>query len=131
MSEQDLPNKEASLFKNVVKFYEEKQYKKGLKEAEKILRQAKFKDHGETLAMKGLILNCMDRKEEAYTFTKRGLMMNMRSHVCWHVYGLLHRSDRDYDQAIRMRAAPPFCLAPPPQTPTQPPNPLLSRPPSG
>jgi peptide alpha-N-acetyltransferase len=97
----ELPSKEASCFKNVVKFYEDKQYKKGLKEADKILRQVKFKEHGETLAMKGLILNCMDRKEEAYDFAKRGLRGNMRSHVCWHVYGLIHRSDRDYDQAIR------------------------------
>jgi peptide alpha-N-acetyltransferase len=24
-----------------------------------------------------------------------------RSHVCWHVYGLLHRSDRDYNEAIK------------------------------
>ena len=25
----------------------------------------------------------------------------MRSHVCWHVYGLLYRSDRNYEQAIK------------------------------
>ena len=24
-----------------------------------------------------------------------------RSHVCWHVYGLLHRSDHDYNEAIK------------------------------
>ena len=24
-----------------------------------------------------------------------------RSHVCWHVYGLLHRSDRNYNEAIK------------------------------
>jgi N-alpha-acetyltransferase 15/16, NatA auxiliary subunit len=25
----------------------------------------------------------------------------IRSHVCWHVYGLLHRSDHDYNEAIK------------------------------
>ena len=24
-----------------------------------------------------------------------------RSHVCWHVYGLLHRSERNYAEAIK------------------------------
>ncbi|KAL3784716.1 hypothetical protein HJC23_007725 [Cyclotella cryptica] len=28
-------------------------------------------------------------------------MMDMRSHVCWHVYGLLYRSTRDYPEAIK------------------------------
>ena len=55
----------------------------------------------ETLAMKGLTLNCMGRKEEAYDFVKRGLKNDITSHVCWHVYGLLQRSDRKYDDAIK------------------------------
>eukprot|EP01048_Picozoa_sp_COSAG05_P015485 COSAG05_NODE_1873_length_3917_cov_3.587742_1_plen_327_part_00 len=97
----ELPNKEASLFKNVVRFYEEKQYKKGLKDADKILRNSKFCQHGETLAMKGLILNCVDRKEEGYELVRRGLRNNLRSHVCWHVFGLMHRSDRNYPEAIK------------------------------
>ena len=56
---------------------------------------------GETLAMKGLTLNCMDRKKEAYEHVRLGLKKNMMSHVCWHVYGLLYRSDRDYKEAIK------------------------------
>ena len=94
-----LPRKEADLFKSIVKFYETKQYKKGLKAADGILR--KFPNHGETLAMRGLVLNCLDRKIEAYDYVKRGLKNDMRSHVCWHVYGLLHRSDRRYGDAIK------------------------------
>jgi hypothetical protein len=56
---------------------------------------------GETLAMKGLTLNCMERKQEAYEHVRMGLKKNMLSHVCWHVYGLLYRSDRDYKEAIK------------------------------
>ena len=40
-----------------------KAYKKGLKAADTVLK--KFPEHGETLAMKGLLLNCLERKEEA------------------------------------------------------------------
>lgn len=128
-----LPKKEADLFKNVVKFYELKQYKKGLKNADAVLKR--FPNHGETLCMKGLIVNAMasalwggetgaagagavagavagaekkeqsgpvvDRKKEAVELVKKGLMMDMRSHVCWHVYGLLHRSSHNYAEAIK------------------------------
>uniref|UniRef100_A0A7N0RHA1 Uncharacterized protein n=1 Tax=Kalanchoe fedtschenkoi TaxID=63787 RepID=A0A7N0RHA1_KALFE len=94
-----LPPKEANLFKLIVKSYETKQYKKGLKAADSILK--KFPDHGETLSMKGLTLNCMDRKSEAYELVRLGLKNDLKSHVCWHVYGLLYRSDREYREAIK------------------------------
>lgn len=55
----------------------------------------------ETLSMKGLTLNCMGRKEEAYEHVRRGLRNDLQSHVCWHVYGLLQRSDKKYDEAIK------------------------------
>ena len=41
--------------------------------------------------MKGLTLNCLGRKEEAYDHVRRGLRNDLKSHVCWHVYGLLQR----------------------------------------
>ncbi len=88
-----LPKKEADLFKNVIKFYESKQYKKGLKNADTILKR--FPNHGETLCMKGLILNSMasseygnkgldckeeekEKVEEAKELVKKGLMFDMR-----------------------------------------------------
>lgn len=44
----------------------------------------------ETLAMKGLTLNCLGKKEEAYELVRRGLRNDLKSHVCilgyrdWH-----------------------------------------------
>ncbi|ORX89186.1 n-alpha-acetyltransferase 15, NatA auxiliary subunit-like protein [Basidiobolus meristosporus CBS 931.73] len=95
----DLPQRETALFKTILKFYEHRQYKKGLKTAEQILK--KFPNHGETLAMKGLFLNHLDRKEEAYDFVRKGLRNNLRSHICWHVFGLLYRSDKNYEEALK------------------------------
>ena len=83
------------------KCYEQKQYKNGLKFAKQILGNPKFSEHGETLAMKGLTLNCLGRKDEAYDYVRRGLRNDLKSHVCWHVYGLLQRSDKKYDEAIK------------------------------
>jgi len=100
-SSQPLPPKENALFKRILKSYEQKQYKNGLKFAKQILSNPKFSEHGETLAMKGLTLNCMGRKEEAYDHVRRGLRNDLQSHVCWHVFGLLQRSDKKYDEAIR------------------------------
>ena len=94
-----LPKKEQDLFRSIVKFYETKQYKKGLKAADAILK--KYPTHGETQAMKGLIYNCMEKKEEAYELVKLGLRNDVRSHVCWHVFGLLHRSDRNHKEATK------------------------------
>jgi len=96
-----LSKKEADLFKNLVKHYEAKQYKKAMKQADLILK--KFPQHGETLAMKGLTLYYFStaRHEEAHGLVKSGLRNDMRSHVCWHVYGLLHRADRNYNEAIK------------------------------
>ena len=71
-----LPKKEADVFKNVVKHYEMKQYKKAIKQADAILK--KFPNHGETLAMKGLTLNYMSKQEEAQELVKLGLRNDLR-----------------------------------------------------
>uniref|UniRef100_A0A8C1HTI6 N-alpha-acetyltransferase 15, NatA auxiliary subunit a n=1 Tax=Cyprinus carpio carpio TaxID=630221 RepID=A0A8C1HTI6_CYPCA len=96
-----LPPKENALFKRILRCYEHKQYRNGLKFCKQILSNPKFAEHGETLAMKGLTLNCLGRKEEAYDLVRRGLRNDLKSHVCWHVYGLLQRSDKKYDEAIK------------------------------
>ncbi|XP_035867209.1 N-alpha-acetyltransferase 16, NatA auxiliary subunit isoform X4 [Phyllostomus discolor] len=61
-----LPPKESNLFKRLLKCYEQKQYKNGLKFCKMILSNPKFAEHGG-----------------------------------WHVYGLLQRSDKKYDEAIK------------------------------
>ncbi|KAI7862607.1 NMDA receptor-regulated protein 1-domain-containing protein [Spinellus fusiger] len=95
----ELPAKESAVFKNILKNYEHKQYKKGLKLADSILKR--FPEHGETLAMKGLFLNNLDKKEEGYDYVKKGLRYDLTSHICWHVYGLLHRADKNYEEAAK------------------------------
>lgn len=96
---QVLPSKEASLFRHLVQNYETKQYKKGLKAAEQILR--KHANHGDTQAMKALILSNQGKSDEAFELCKVALKNAMKSHVCWHVYGLLYRQQKNYEEAIK------------------------------
>ncbi|KAF1364842.1 N-alpha-acetyltransferas-like protein 15 [Lizonia empirigonia] len=96
---QPLPSKEQTLFRSVVKYYEGKQYKKGIKAADQILK--KHPNHGDTQAMKALILNSQGHGDEAFTLCKLALKNDMKSHICWHVYGLLWRSVKNYEEAIK------------------------------
>ncbi|KAF3228644.1 hypothetical protein TWF191_002499 [Orbilia oligospora] len=51
--------------------------------------------------MKGLLINCQGKTEEAFQIAKEALKQDMKSHVCWHVYGLLYRSQKNFDEAIK------------------------------
>jgi len=71
----------------------------GLKAAEQILR--KYPNHADTQAMKALTLNSQNQGEEAFALCKLALKNDMKSHICWHVYGLLWRSVKNYEEAIK------------------------------
>jgi hypothetical protein len=82
-----LPAKEAALFKQIIKCYELKQYKKAVKAADAVLK--KVAEHGETLAMKALVLSQMpayahdkEKKDEVMTMAKLGLKNDLKSTVC-------------------------------------------------
>jgi tetratricopeptide (TPR) repeat protein len=96
---QPLPPKEASNFRAVIRSYEDKQYKRGLKTADLILK--KVPKHGDTMAMKALIMNAQGKTEEAFALGKEALTVDMKSHICWHVYGLLYRANKNFEEAIK------------------------------
>ncbi|KAI0380641.1 N-terminal acetyltransferase A, auxiliary subunit [Hypomontagnella monticulosa] len=96
---QPLSSKENSLFRQVIRNYEDKQYKRGLKAAEQILK--KNPKHGDTMAMKALIINQQGKTEEAFALGKEALQADMKSHICWHVYGLLYRHQKNFEEAIK------------------------------
>lgn len=71
-----LAAKEAALFRDVLKQYDEQQYKKAIKSCEGILK--KVPAHGETLSMKGICVYNLGRKEEAYELVRQGLKCNLK-----------------------------------------------------
>lgn len=96
---QPLSSRDAGLFRQVIRNYEEKQYKRGIKAAEQILK--KNPRHGDTMAMKALILNGQGKTDEAFALGKEALTVDMKSHICWHVYGLLYRANKNFEEAIK------------------------------
>ncbi|POR39012.1 N-alpha-acetyltransferase 16, NatA auxiliary subunit [Tolypocladium paradoxum] len=96
---QPLAPKEAAQFRTVIRSYEDKQYKRGLKTADLILK--KNPKHGDTMAMKALILNSQGKTVEAFALAKEALTVDMKSHICWHVYGLLYRANKNFEEAIK------------------------------
>ena len=53
--------------------------------------------------MKGLILSAMNKREEALELARKGLSKNFRSGTCWHVYGLVLRAEKKYEEAIKVK----------------------------
>lgn len=51
--------------------------------------------------MKALIFNSQGRSDDAFALAKEALKNSMKSHITWHVYGLLYRSIKNWDEAIR------------------------------
>ena len=94
-----LPKKQKEIFTTLHTYYEKKDYGNGLKCANLILD--KFPHHGETLAMKGLMLHSKGEKEEGYKLVKLGVKNDIQSHVCWHVFGLLHRADNNMKESSK------------------------------
>lgn len=51
--------------------------------------------------MKGLVLTHTGKKEEGMDLVKKGLRFDLTSHICWHVLGLVHKADRNYEEALK------------------------------
>ncbi|KAJ4468810.1 NMDA receptor-regulated protein 1-domain-containing protein [Lentinula aciculospora] len=94
-----LSSKESTLFKELLSLYEAKQLKKGLKTADQILK--KHPEHGETLCMKGLVLVHMGRREEGVELVRKGIRMDLTSHIVWHVFGLIQKGEKKYEDALK------------------------------
>lgn len=51
------------------------------------------------MAFKALILNNLKRGVEAFALIKTVLFKNLGNFTCWHVYGMLNRSNKKFDDA--------------------------------
>lgn len=47
------------------------------------------------------MLSYTGQLEEAFALAKVALKNDMKSHIAWHVYGLLYRAEKNYDEAIK------------------------------
>ncbi|GAA5836902.1 hypothetical protein JCM9279_007696 [Rhodotorula babjevae] len=94
-----LPREDAELFTKVLGMYENKQFNDGLEGVQSILD--KHPNHGESLVMKGIFLCSLDRKPEGYDCVRRGTKNDPGSHIVWHVYALVLRADKNFEEALK------------------------------
>ena len=55
----------------------------------------------ETLCMKGLILTHMGRRDEGIELVKKGVRLDLTSHIVWHVFGLIQKGEKNYEEALK------------------------------
>jgi tetratricopeptide (TPR) repeat protein len=55
----------------------------------------------ETLCMKGLVVTHMGKREEGLDLVKKGVRLDLTSHICWHVFGLIQKADKKYEEALK------------------------------
>ena len=51
--------------------------------------------------MKGLVVTHMGKREEGLDLVKKGVRLDLTSHICWHVFGLIQRADKKYEEALK------------------------------
>lgn len=51
--------------------------------------------------MKGLILTHMGKREEGLELVKKGVRLDLTSHICWHVFGLIQKGEKNYEEALK------------------------------
>jgi N-alpha-acetyltransferase 15/16, NatA auxiliary subunit len=51
--------------------------------------------------MKGLILTHIGKREEAVELVKKGMRLDLTSHICWHVFGLIQKGEKNYEEALK------------------------------
>jgi N-alpha-acetyltransferase 15/16, NatA auxiliary subunit len=44
--------------------------------------------------MRALNMNAQKKRAEAFEYIKKALFKNLSNFTCWHVYGILHRSNK-------------------------------------
>lgn len=40
------------------------------------------------------------KRDEGVELVRKGLALGLESHICWHVYGLVLKQDKNYTQAL-------------------------------
>lgn len=51
--------------------------------------------------MKGLVLTHMEKREEGLELVRKGVRLDLTSHICWHVFGLIQKSEKNYEEALK------------------------------
>nr|CCC93718.1 unnamed protein product [Trypanosoma congolense IL3000] len=85
-------------FEKLSREFDAREYAKALRTADGILSVSP--DHADTMALKGVTLHNMNRKEEGYAMINKALAITDSSTLVWHSLGMCHRSDNMCEEAL-------------------------------
>ncbi|KYQ93570.1 tetratricopeptide-like helical domain-containing protein (TPR) [Tieghemostelium lacteum] len=95
----ELSTKDQGTLKTISKLFDDKKYKKGLKLVETFLKT--HPENVDGLCFKSLIVYNMSKKDEAHDIAKKVLRSNLSNSMAWHTLGFLHKSDKNYSEALK------------------------------
>ena len=86
-------------YRKCLKLFDQCEYQKGLKATQKLL--VKYPEDGELNCTKGLFLVYLNKLEDGLASIKYGLLKNLKSSTCWHIYGIYYKVVKNYDEACK------------------------------
>ncbi|CAD8193670.1 unnamed protein product [Paramecium octaurelia] len=99
MKSTELNAKQNNEFKSLMKLLEAKDYKKGLKNSEKLLEQVP--DNQEVVSLKAIFMYYTEEREAGLALAYQAVLKNLASDFCWHIYGLIQKAEKNYIQAVK------------------------------
>ena len=51
--------------------------------------------------MKGLFLTHAGRRDEGIELVRKGVRLDLTSHICWHVFGIIQKGEKNYEEALK------------------------------
>lgn len=99
-----IASKEDGSFREALKIYESKQYKKSLKLTEAILK--KNSNYADAYALKALLLHFLNEPVESEIYVEKAIAKNPDSPIINHILGILRRNQLNYvDAAVFFKKA--------------------------
>ncbi|CAD8181959.1 unnamed protein product [Paramecium octaurelia] len=98
-AQNSLNAKQSGEFKALVKLLDAKDYKKGLRNTEKLLEQVP--DNWEVVSLKAIFMYYNDEQQKGLELAKQAVFKNLGSDFCWHIYGLIYKAQKNYIEAVK------------------------------
>ena len=51
--------------------------------------------------MKGLVQTHLGKRDEGLELVKKGVRLDLTSHIVWHVFGLIQKGEKNYEEALK------------------------------
>lgn len=84
-------------FRRMLQLYDEKKTSQAMTIVDALLEA--YPDHVECLSFKAMVLNQAKKHTDALVWINKALNKDFGNFACWHVYGIIQKSTKDYEGA--------------------------------